>query len=68
MTVLYPSLGRIWEGEEGDSIMQTQVLLCRIIKRLLKTEGCELKSTLWLPALRGAALKTGRPMRGEIPL
>lgn len=68
MTVLYSSSGRIWEGEEGDRIMQTQVLLYRIINHLLKAEGCELKSTLWLPARGGAALKTERPMKGKIPL
>jgi len=48
--------------------MHTQVLLYRIINHLLKAEGCELKSALWLPALGGAALESERPIRGKIPL
>lgn len=67
MIALYSSLGRIWEGEEGDGIMQTQVLLYRIINHLLKAEGCELKSTLWLPALGGVSLKNS-PGERESPI
>lgn len=37
--------------------MQTQALPYRIINHLLKPEWHELKSGLWLPALRGTALK-----------